>query len=314
MLEYLVILLDEAAASFCHYQAPAHQEPKPIAADVLKRGIRFAMCHNLAIQFVYPHYEISAELDAIVHTVDHHKIMPVDIDATKADVVVVDGFDLDKAAGLHKPVTLRVTKDEFMARYLELIPLLDEVPNVNLVFTDVQHFTQADLDAYAQAIKHLSAEVAQMYLAGQNPHINLLTDLLSLGKMNNCGAGMTTLTMAPDGNLYVCPGFYHNNPGCSIGNIDQRELDIPNGYLYTLASAPICSHCDAWHCKRCVWLNRLTTREVNTPSRQQCVMAHLERNASRLMLMAIREHGEFLPERVIDEIDYLDPFDKRNLW
>ena len=59
---------------------------------------------------------------------------------------------------------------------------------------------------------------------------------------------------------------------------------------------------------------RKTTLEVNTPSREQCIMAHLERNASRALLKGIRKHGTFLPEMEIEEIDYLDPFDKRNEW
>ncbi|MCQ2289698.1 MAG: CXXX repeat peptide maturase [Muribaculaceae bacterium] len=314
MFEYLVILLDEASASFCHYEAPSLQERKPISADMLKQGIRFAMRQNLAIQFVYPHYEISDELDELVHSVDHFKIMPADIDATKADVVVVDGFNFDAAIRLQKPTTLRVKKDEFFARYHELVPLLEAVPNVNVVFTDVQHFTAADLQTYSTVISLLAEEVAKMYVGDLCPRINLLTDRLSLNEMNNCGAGATSLTMAPNGNLYACPGFYYDDPENCVGNINQRELEIPNGYLYTLASAPICRHCDAWHCKRCVWLNRKTTLEVNTPSHEQCVMAHLERNASGKMLMQIREHGSFMPECEIEEIDYLDPFDKRHLW
>ena len=45
------------------------------------------------------------------------------------------------------------------------------------------------------------------------------------------------------------------------------------------------------------------------------MMAHLERNASRLLLYALRKHGTFLPEQEsITEIDYLDPFEKRKEW
>ena len=89
---------------------------------------------------------------------------------------------------------------------------------------------------------------------------------------------------------------------------------IKNKQLYRLDHAPICRHCDAWQCKRCIWLNRKTTLEVNTPSHEQCVVAHLERNASRELLENIRKHGMFLPETEIKEIDYLDPFDKRDEW
>ena len=57
------------------------------------------------------------------------------------------------------------------------------------------------------------------------------------------------------------------------------------------------------------------TLEVNTPSHEQCVLAHMERNASRELLQNIRKHGTFLPEqKEIKEIDYLDPFDKKDTW
>ena len=94
----------------------------------------------------------------------------------------------------------------------------------------------------------------------------------------------------------------------------EHGLNIKNQQLYKLEYAPICRRCDAWQCKRCIWLNRKTTLEVNTPSHEQCVLGHLERNASREMLQNIRRHGTFMPDTEINEIDYLDPFDKRDEW
>lgn len=140
--------------------------------------------------------------------------------------------------------------------------------------------------------------------------------------MNNCNAGENNITLAPDGNFYVCPAFYNLpavnghertmgdicNKGYTIGNIHDG-LDIKNPQLYKLAYAPICRNCDAYQCKRCILLNRKMTNEVNTPSHEQCVVAHLERNASRELLLNIRKNGTFLPDKEITVIDYLDPFD-----
>ncbi len=140
--------------------------------------------------------------------------------------------------------------------------------------------------------------------------------------MNNCGAGETNVTLAPDGRFYVCPAFYladeNEDYGIgktrfSIGDL-KNGLNIKNPQLYQLDHASLCRQCDAYQCKRCVWLNRKTTYEVNTPSREQCVVAHMERNASRTLLLNIRKHGEFLPNTEIKEIDYLDPFDVRKEW
>ena len=36
---------------------------------------------------------------------------------------------------------------------------------------------------------------------------NLLTDRMMLKEMNNCNAGYESITLAPDGNLYICLSF-----------------------------------------------------------------------------------------------------------
>lgn len=98
----------------------------------------------------------------------------------------------------------------------------------------------------------------------------------------------------------------------SIGSL-ATGVDIKNAQLYKLSHAPICRNCDAYQCRRCVWLNRKTTYEINTPSREQCVVAHMERNASRDLLMNIRKQMVFLPDKEdIKDISYLDPYDARN--
>ena len=172
----------------------------------------------------------------------------------------------------------------------------------------------ADFVKYEEMLSSLSKDIEKLYVEGKAPQLNLLTDRMMLNQMNNCGAGETTITLAPNGKFYICPSFYYEDNADSIGNLEQG-FDIKNKQLYKLEYAPICRHCDAYQCKRCIWLNRKTTLEVNTPSHEQCVLAHLERNTSRELLNSIRKHGTFLPEQEeIKEIDYLDPFDNRDEW
>lgn len=312
MLQYLVILLDKTSTSFCHYEAPSNSpkgERRLMPLDTLKQGIRFGMMENLMIQYVYPDYELPEEYQEVLESIDHSKIKPYGQE--DADVLVVDGFQQVKAV---VPVVLRITKQELFAHQAEVAEMLADVPRLNVVLTDVETFTEADFEAYKECLTCLAANVERLYVDGKSPQLNLLTDRMMLSQMNNCGAGDTTITLAPNGKFYVCPAFYYENEADSIGDL-EHGLDIKNKQLYKLGYAPICRHCDAWQCKRCIWLNRKTTLEVNTPSHEQCVVAHLERNASRELMQNIRKHGTFLPEQEeIEEIDYLDPFDKRDTW
>ncbi|MBS7373951.1 MAG: CXXX repeat peptide maturase, partial [Muribaculaceae bacterium] len=234
----------------------------------LRAAIRYSMVHNMAVQMVYPYYEIPDELKAVIETVDSCRIMPVEIADGSADVVVVNGWDFKKAVMLGKPTTVRISKDELFERYADLIPLLISVPKLNVVITDVHKFSKADFETYKAVLKSMREKVANMFLSGGRLSVNLLTDRLMLKQMNNCGAGDTSITLSPEGRFYICPAFYYDDPEDSVGCVCDDDIAIDNAYLYTLKGAPICRHCDAWHCKRCVWMNRLTTHEVNTPSHE----------------------------------------------
>lgn len=306
MLQYLIILLDDTSTSYCHYEN-FKQERKVIPVEKLKQGIRFAMMENLMIQFVYPNYELPEEYVEATESVDHSKIKPTIDDADVWVTEKVAEVDVDI------PVVLRISKQQLFNQADGICKMLANVPRLNVVLTDVESFSEEDFSAYKSALEKMGHEIEQMYLEGKSPQLNVLTDRMMLSQMNNCGAGDTCITLAPNGKFYVCPAFYYENEDDSIGDLDHG-LDIKNKQLYRLNHAPICRHCDAWQCKRCIWLNRKTTLEVNTPSHEQCVVAHLERNASRVLLNNIRNHGTFLPEVEINEIDYLDPFDKRNEW
>ncbi len=318
MIQYLVVLLDDTSVSFCHYRND-RKERRLMPLETLKNGIRYAMKENLNIQFVYPDYPLPKEYLEAIDCIDHTDIKSATL-GEKADVVVMDGTgQVDGKQGIS--YVLRLSRQELFERVTEVCVLLYKVERLNVVITDVESFTDADFERYSNVLQTLSEEVEKVYVAGKNVQLNLLTDRMMLDKMNNCGAGETSVTLAPDGKFYICPAFYLTEDEDRIGALHtsigdlQHGLDIKNPQLYRLDHAPLCRHCDAYQCKRCIWLNRKTTFEVNTPSHEQCVVAHLERNASRGLLNAIRTHGTFLPDKEeIKEISYLDPFDVRKEW
>ena len=319
MIEYLIIQLDDTSTSYCHYENPKRKE-NLIELDTLKSGILFAMKENLMIQFVYPDYELPQDYKEAIESIDHSKIISsLCEDETlqdEADVIVFHdwtGLSYGKF-NENKSYVLRTTKADLFDRYLFLKNVLSKVAKLNVVITDVETFNNDDFSKYKQILIVLSEQIEKMYVDGKSPQLNLLTDRMMLKEMNNCGAGYSNITLAPNGRFYVCPAFYNEDEEDCIGDL-RIGLDIKNKQLYRLDHAPICRHCDAYQCKRCIWLNRKTTLEVNTPSHEQCVVAHLERNTSRNLLNNIRKHGTFLQEQeMIKEIYYLDPFDQRDEW
>lgn len=314
MIQYIVILLDDTSTSFCHY-TNGNTERRLIPLQTLKDGIRFAMKENLNIQFVYPNYKLPTEYLTTIDSIDHTDICPTGI-ADNTDVVVFDSLIATRNYAFKENIAYLVRTDKagLFSGYEIIGEILDKVTRLNVVITNIETFTEDDFRFYESLLSKLAERVEQIYVSGKSPQLNLLTDRIMLDKMNNCGAGETTVTLAPDGWFYVCPAFYFSADGYAIGDL-ANGLEIKNSQLYQLDHAPLCRRCDAWQCKRCIWLNRKTTLEVNTPSHEQCVAAHLERNASRKLLKSLHKNGIFLGgNKEIKEINYLDPFDVREEW
>lgn len=327
MVQYLVILLDDAGTSYCHYEGGKAKNLMPL--DTLRQGILYAMRENLMIQFVYPDYELPQEYKDVIDSIDHSDIVSSLCEdknlVDHADVIVMHEWTAVDFLQFKESATyvLRTSKDDLFDRYLSLKTIFGTAMRLNVVITDVETFTEEDFEKYKVVLSSLLDEIEKLYVAGKCPQMNILTDRMMLEKMNNCNAGWENITLAPDGRFYVCPAFYLaaddedfglGKAKYSVGDL-ENGLDIKNPQLYRLDHAPLCRKCDAYQCKRCVWLNRKMTYEVNTPGHEQCVIAHLERNASRELLNRIRKHGAFLPEmEEIKEIDYLDPFEVKEEW
>lgn len=300
MLKYLVILLDDTSVSFCHYHNDK-TERRLIAYDDLKAALLWSMKENLMVQFVYPDYKLPKDYIQLIDTIDHIDIVEND---SNADITVINGIDNLTAKYQDVPVVVRIDSAEFF----DNLDKLSMFSALTIIFNDIQNWDKTTLALYGKALDELSGKAFERISIGKPSRINIVTDRMQLNAMNNCGAGNETIALAPDGKFYICPAFYLTGKD-SVGDI-HNGLNIPNAQLYSLKYAPICRICDAYNCKRCIWLNCEMTHEVNTPGQEQCIMAHLERNTSRQLLKRLKTNGIVKSANPIPEIDYLDPFEK----
>lgn len=313
-LQYLVILLDDTSVAYCHADNPL-TERRLMPLETLRKAIRFGMKQNLMIQYVYPDYELPAEYNALIESIDHVKI--------GRDVRVYNGVPASVAG---KNVVLRLTIGDFIGKQYDIAALLPQVERLNICLTDIEAFRDEQAEDYKKALETLNAVLVNLYKKENPTQVNMLTDRLVLTEMHNCEAGIGNITVAPNGKFYLCPAFYYDeqmgisnrmnhstrDASRSVGDLDSG-LDIPNRQLLQLDHAPLCRKCDAYHCHRCIWLNDRLTMDANTPSHQQCVLAHLERNAGRELQQMLAAQGLHTGNE-IPGITYLDPFDVREEW
>ena len=313
-LQYLVVLLDDTSMAYCHAENPL-TERCLMPLDTLRKAILFGMKQNLMIQFVYPDYELPTEYNELIETIDHVKI--------GREVKIFNSVPQHIAGD---NVVLRLSVAEFIERQYDIATLLPQAKRLNICLTDIENFKDEQIEDYKRALATLNTILLNLYKSAKQPQFNLITDRLQLTEMHNCEAGVGNITIAPNGKFYLCPAFYYDeqmgisnrmnyktkDASRSVGDLEQG-IDIPNKQLLQLDHAPLCRICDAYHCNRCIWLNQKLTWDNNTPSHQQCVISHLERNASRDLQMKMQEVG-YRFENEIKEINYLDPFDVKEEW
>ncbi len=311
MLKYLVIMLSDDVPSFCHYSAGDNARTT-LSIDSLKEAVVLSMKHNLSIQLLLPDNELpSGYLECC------SRLSPVLISSPNsfysyiAHVICFDSVNVYNNFMLRPDViaSLSISIKDLSSLFDIDERQLRNTSRLNIILKDVPLFKDEDIEVYSRALKSLSDKIETIYSAGGDVQVNILSDRLFLSEMNNCNAGVESITMGPDGKYYLCPAFYYDHNNCGVNYLPDG-ISIPNQHLLNLRYAPICRKCDAYHCKRCVWLNQELTGELNTPSHQQCVISHIERQQSKKLLDRIREFdSEFLKETVIDDIAYLDPFE-----
>ncbi len=312
MLKYLIIPLAQNAVSFCHYEK-RESDDTLIPLETLEKALFWAMKENLNVQFLYPDTELSEDYKRLIDSIDHIDIVSDECKdssmVAQADIIVLNSWEKLTSANLDatKSYVIRTSKKALFENFEVLKVAIKKANRLVVTFADIETFSDDDFAKYSEFLDRLIPVVKSEYMEGHHAQLNILTDRMFLDSMNNCSAGWESITFAPNGKFYVCPAFYLDG-STSIGDISSGP-DIKNPQLFRLSHAPICRKCDSYQCRRCIWLNRKLTLEVNTPSHEQCVIAHIERNAAKKLLESIRAVGEFLPEKNISDINTLDPFD-----
>ena len=290
MIRNIVILLDDTAVSYCLYDN-SKAKRNLISLDTLKKAIKLALLENYTVHLVYPSYQLPQQYHDIIDSIEHYKIKYYDDYNSDADILILDfdNFQTDfVCVDDNISYVLKVNRYNLFANYEKIKDLINKSNRLNIIITDIDEFRDDDFIEYQKILSNLTSYLVSLYKQDKKPSLNILTDRIHLKKMNNCNAGTESITLAPNGNFYICPAFYYSENkssvikqhadycscGYDVGNIDEG-IKIINSNLYKLSHAPICRNCDAYHCRRCIWLNKLKTLEVNTPSHEQCVISHI---------------------------------------
>ena len=311
--EYAVILLDDSAPSFCYYSVE-NREKETMTEETLSRAIAFFMKEEYYATVVYGKEPPNDACMALLAEFPHTRIIPLPLAANtnSLDIYTVDFEDFESTLTELSPnknlnFILRMNMGDVLLLADLLEHFCDRFIRLNVIFRDLPYADEPLLNKFRLDLSYMSCLLLRMFTNEIYFELNIATDRMTLCEMNNCNAGVTHVTLAPNGNFYICPGFYYEN--CSpVGSL-EKGISIGNRHLFEYLHAPICNKCDCYQCKRCVYLNRRLTLEVNTPSHAQCVASHHERNMSGFLLEKFQKRGLMINLPRIEPLFYLDPIE-----
>lgn len=315
--DYALIALEDGAVPFCHYENPRFGAPVPpcwMEPTLLKALVGHALENDIALTFLLGERRPPASLRRLMGRIPHSLIVPLALhDVYPGAMLVLSAADRsafsDLAPNSGRNVILRAGRRDLPQLATIFDTLVGKFGRLSLHLTSIEYFTADDLDIYAEELAAISSTLKKLFATGRRLEVNVLTDRMFLAARRHCDAGEKHITVAPDGSCHICPAFLgeHAEP---VGAFDPQK-----GFVATVPStvaferAPLCTRCDAHHCKRCIWLSHKLTGEYNIPSEQQCRLAHIEREASRLLLRSLGRIEPFGRLPRIVELNYDDPLD-----
>lgn len=314
---YLTVLLGSDAVPFCHYENPLFHSRKPpewINSGTLNSIVDYVSKRGISLTVVHGREAPPSAISRILRGVGHAAIVPRSlISDFPGATLVLDSADWEDFTGLpdsdNRTIILRVAASDLERCSTLFLLLIGKFRRLSIQLLGIDKFGPAEIDTYGLELERIAGTLRELYRKKRPIEVNVLTDRLLLQAMHNCDAGVSHLTVAPNGRCYICPAFYYES-GADLGAFSPNKdlpLPIPRA---SLAKAPICTRCDAYHCKRCVYLNEKSTRELSIPSREQCLIGTLERNASKRLLESLETIEPFRRFPAIPAVQYRDPLER----
>lgn len=309
---FMYFILSSESVDYCDFKSLDTKEVmKP---EDLIQGLAYA--YNNFYQPVFVHSNESVQwLNDLLSSEQYGKALSFEMkrhiikhimryqknDTHKNVIYVMDERSDRPEIDLNVPIILNVSKknvNKLTDMVNDILPFTSRI-SINLKDVD-KNF---DIIEYEKQLDNLIELIFNYFSNGEQKEIRQLTDRIVLQKMNNCFAGEKNITMAPDGKFYYCPAFYFDK---------TKNIDFDKSYKLTyLSKSPACDNCDVYHCERCIYKNYTGTGELNTPTKMQCTISHLERKYSTKLLEKLKEKGvRGFKNFNIPEIDYNDPLEK----
>lgn len=301
--KFLQFLLSDDMTPICSYNYIKNKGLNTMSKEIFEKGVKFAKKNNYEIILI-------GDIDFI----DNNYYMNMVSSTSKSkyidnkSIVIYDN-SADGCCNNIDTCILLINKDNIknIYEYTKLISMKHN--RINLFFQDLNEWTSIQFDNYEDELDKLIDLTKESYANNNILEINILSDRINFSEHCNCDAGLSTITLAPDGNIYPCPAFYYDRIDTPLSNIDDALNGNYRNNNFSDKEGDLCITCDAYQCKACKYLNKKYTGEYNVSPKNQCLISHIERKKAK-KLQSILINDKFIDSsNLITDINYSDPLE-----
>lgn len=255
ILKFLYIITCDNAEPICAYDNKLNSTKK-MSDDMLAKCIEYCFKHHIAPVFIGK-AQHGLSNDSMYFTISEKD----ELKKNHATVYTSNG------KYKNNNIILGMHRTDIKSLSDKLANICNKQAKVNVFIPDIDEWDDADFEIYYEELGRIIDLIREKKLDLDSRKINLFKAVSP--SMSRCGAGRTSIAVAPDGKFYLCPAFYfEKDTNATIGSMDEDFEFEPIEMLAT-NKMPMCSQCNK-SCNICIHANCKTTGELNIPSDNQC--------------------------------------------
>lgn len=305
------IMLSDDSAGYC-FEMEKKKKSIAMSIETFRAALRFARMNFYTPVILYDEREPDQNFEKELLQYEVMRIKPISrITEGDGAIAVMKTEDISKVDvnKLMMQVILHISQKDLNILSESCSEIFKVSRKIHLVLDDWHCMNKKSYMIYKSELEKV-AEIIVSYAKNKKyRQINVLTDIMISSDKMNCGAGYSSILVAPNGELYPCSSFYNSNSHDKMGDVNLGIIKDLN--KYNMSDAPICSCCDISNCNICVFNNIQETKEYRVPSIEQCSIKNMEKAISIELQKRLQEIDPLTPfgRNILKESEYVEAID-----
>lgn len=221
------------------------------------------------------------EFQEVIHLLPYKRVKEAEALNLKNIIPVMIAEDYVSDDEFYETIILNVKAEEieFLDEIVERMYKITDRINLNIL--DLNEYF--DLDVYKEKLISISNYIYFWNQQNKRKELNVLTDSIFLEDHANCRAGDKSFVVAPNGKAFTCCGMYSEKLEKGVTELSSIGSEYSDSRLYKISNNNLCNSCIIYHCKNCIFINKIATEEFNVSPSFQCSKSMVEYEVSNIL-------------------------------